>query len=297
MDVLDDYLPQGVNEDDWEAVRPAVAELLAPLDDRLAKRARTPLGQLALFVREQGHDVTAQLLLDDTLLAQWVATLDSPSTAATLRSTLRRVAVHHQPERAAVNQPLTYGRDVPELYTTAAIDRMLAHAAALRTEHQQVTAAALVLTGAGAGLDGQDLATLTGADIHRRADGLVVIEVTGTRRARAVAVLGRYADETEHVAARIAVLRPGRPLLGTTGVSVTGNATELFDGWGGPKVTARRLRLTWLATHLTAGTRLPVVMSQAGVSSLRTIGKLADKLALDLGEPDQVLTEAAQALT
>ena len=296
MEVLDGYRPRGVPENDWNAVRPAVAALLDPLDDTVAKRARMPLGQLAVFAHRQGHEVTAGLLLDETLLAQWVATLDSPSTAATLRWAIRRVATHHRPERAAAHQPLTYARDVPELYTPDDITRMLTHAATLPTEHRQVAAAGLVLAGAGAGLDGQDLRTLPGEAVRRRADGLVVAEVTGSRRTRTVAVLDRYADALADIADRAHLLRPGRPLLGNAGGNVTAAAVELYAGWGGPKVTARRLRLTWLATHLTAGTRLPVLMAQAGISSLKTLDNLAAALALQVGDDEQTLTEAAQAL-
>lgn len=120
--------------------------------------------------------------------------------------------------------------------------------------------------------------------------------MTGTRRARTVAVLGRYGDALADIAARAHRLRPGRPLLGNAGGNVTANASELYAGWGGGKVTARRLRLTWLATHLTAGTRLPVLMAQAGISSLKTLDNLAAALAFDVGDDEHTLVEAAGAL-
>lgn len=296
-DVLDGYRPQGMCTDDWEQLRPVVAELLAPLDGETAMRARTAVVKLARFALDAGHVPTVALLLREELQAQWVATLPSTRTASTHRSRLRRLARAHDPARAATHQPLARATTTPAPYPHGQVERMLAHADALPSELQRVTASSVVLTGAGAGLDGKDLAGMTGAQV-RRCDARVLVDVAGSRRARTVAVLDRYADRLADVAARSEALAPGRLLAGpgaTPGGAGTDGATRLFDGWGEDRVTARRLRITWLATLVQAGTPLPVLMDQAGVSSLRAVDDIADHLATTMSAAD-IHARAAGAL-
>lgn len=302
MSVLDGYQPRGVSDADWAAVCPAVTVLLAEVDEPLGRRARYPLVALALYARQAGHEVTPQLLLEESLIALWAATLTNTRTAGSYRSALRQLADAHQPARRALRQPLTRTRGCPPPYTHRQVEQMLAHAGALSTEARRIDAAALVLTGAGAGLDGRDLFGLSGAAVSRRADGLVVADVVGSRRPRTVAVLERYSDRLAEVAARSEALEPGRWLVGSSPQAhgVTERARLLFDGWGDEPVTARRLRITWLATHLTAGTGLPVLLAQAGTSSLRVLEEVADHLAgaltSDGGNDAEMLAAAAGAL-
>lgn len=295
-DLLDGYRPRGVDGVHWAEVRPLVAEALVPVDDEaLAKRARYPLTRMALHLRELGHEPTVQLLFNEPMIANWTATLRSDNSAATHRSTLRAVARAHSPRHRRPT-PISQPDPVVDRFSDQQVAQLLAHADAMPTLATRLCTGALVLAGVGAGLDGYDLINLPATAVRRHGD-LVVVEVTGSsRRDRAVGVLHEWGEALLEVAQAQQQRSPGCVLLGGQGSpNVVNRVAAYFKDWGGPRVNAQALRSTWLATHIRAGTPMPVLFDQAGVlSATAHIEALIVELAAEM-ERDERLAIAAGA--
>ncbi len=126
--------------------------------------------------------------------------------------------------------------------------------------------------------------TSAGWPSSRRAGGVLVR--VGPPRPRIVPVLASFeADLIE-----LAKGPPERLLVGGTATS-RHRASNLVAGlrWppGSPSLSTRRLRSTWLAHHLTAGTRLPELARSAGLVGVAVLGDLLEFVP-PLGDRDAV---------
>ncbi len=95
-----------------------------------------------------------------------------------------------------------------------------------------------------------------------------------------VPVLAAYEDEI----VRLAEEAGDEYLVGgnTTHRNRTNEIAARFeDGHNHPKLEPKRLRSTWIVTHLTLGTRLPELLAAAGTSSDRDLRRLAQVRAGD----------------
>ena len=125
--------------------------------------------------------------------------------------------------------------------------------------------------GAGAGLDGRWVAKVTAADVVERS-GTVLVRV-GEPAARVVPVLPDWLDEVIDMAESA-----GAEFL-VGGTSTARNragalAASIIVAHGHPKLSASRLRSTWLVTHLAIGTRLPELARAAGLQGLTVLSDL-----------------------
>ena len=132
------------------------------------------------------------------------------------------------------------------------------------TELKQLAARAFVDVGAGAGLDGRWATRLRGTDVIRVPEAVLIR--TGPPHPRLVPVLARY--ETDLI--ELAETAGDGLLIGPRSTHrniATKICAHLDRGHDSPPVSLRRLRATWLVHHLRAGTRLPELMSAAGITS------------------------------
>lgn len=162
-------------------------------------------------------------------------------------------------------------RKVAPPYTSAEMRSLLQDARRQSTPARRRAAIALSLVGAGAGLDGRWARKVRGTDVHK-AGGVVLVRV-GAPRPREVPVLTEYEDELLALAAEAG----DEYLVGghTTHRNRTNEIVARFeDGHNHPKLEPKRLRSTWIVTHLTLGTRLPELLAAAGTSRIETFDEL-----------------------
>ena len=126
--------------------------------------------------------------------------------------------------------------------------------------------------GAGAGLDGRWVASVAADDVTSDR-GRCLVRV-GEPSARVVPVLAGWEDE---------VLDLAEPRPGPSSWSVAARRPATGPGrwrrrwWsahGRPRLSASRLRSTWLVTHLTMGTRLPELAAAAGLQGVTVLSDL-----------------------
>jgi integrase len=156
-------------------------------------------------------------------------------------------------------------------YTVEEIRGLKDDARAQPTADRVRAARALLTLGAGAGLDGRWVAKVAAADIIDRA-GTVLVRV-GEPAPRVVPVLPAWQDEVIDMAETAG----GEVLVG--GTSTARNragalAASIVVAHGHPKLSASRLRSTWLVTHLAMGTRMPELVKAAGLQGITVLSDL-----------------------
>lgn len=156
--------------------------------------------KLGTFCDERGLELTSELL-GPSMIERFVLsdhTL-SHATARTLRANLRALSRDVLP---AAPRPVPLSRERAKgPYSEAQLAAYFALARVQRSELRRRRAEGLLCLGAGAGLIGSELRTVTGSDVKERSSGLVVV-VSG-KHARSVPVLARY-HETLLASARFA---------------------------------------------------------------------------------------------
>jgi integrase len=204
----------------------------------------------------------------------------SDASRANMRSQLRRMRdVLHgadapTPERLA-------GAAAQAPYTKAALKQFSDWAARQKTPEFRRDARTILALGLGAGLTASEIGNVRQQDIIEDPLGFQVA-VRGTRE-RVVQIL-RAQEERIRNAVEAAqqgqyLIRPqrtGNPQNLISNIVDRGAASEL-----GPQ--SQRMRTTWLVYHLNAGTRLGVLMTAAGLESLKALGRVlpfADEVAV-----------------
>ena len=273
-----EYHPRDVDAAAWARVGTLVNELLTDpsVPTELRTKVRRPLAELACTLDTAGHrGLAAALLLREDVIEGYIATLPA-RRAATYRSSLRALRKVHVAGAAATHQPIAKAPSAAP-YHPDEVERMLSHAAALRNGLRRQRAGAMLLLGVGAGLDSREFGDLPARSVTRRADGIVTVTVTGSRKTRTVAVLDRYANRLTELTGS---LDPDVQLVRQPATAhLTGYAMKALDGYDGQAVTGPRLRATFLALHLVGGTPLDVLLRQFGTSGLRDIGPVIDAVA------------------
>ncbi|HLK41820.1 MAG TPA: hypothetical protein VKV34_00655, partial [Thermoleophilia bacterium] len=167
--------------------------------------------------------------------------------------------------------PVLARRQVADPYTPAQLEGLRADAVAQPSAGRDRAARALLALGAGAGLDGRWSTRVRAADVLSRR-GVVLVAV-GDPMARVVPVLAEWEREVLELAASAG----SKFLVG--GTSTSRNRASNLAAWivlshGRPRLSAARLRSTWLLTHLTIGTRLPELAAAAGLKGVTVLSDL-----------------------
>jgi hypothetical protein len=273
---LDSYRPQRISDESWVAVRPFVidgAERLGLDHGAGALRVARVLARLAAWALGEGLPLDAEVVLDPDTVERFVAVgLDGDRSRATYRATLRRVGPLLTKRAPWEARPSTVARrQVAVPYTATELDVLRDDAFAQPTAGRVRAARALLALGAGTGLDGRWVARVEAADVT--ASGAAVLVRVGEPAARVVPVLARWQDEVVELAASAGdeFLVGGRSLAKNRAGSL---AASIVVAHGHPRVSAARLRSTWLVAHLAMGTRLPELARAAGLQGVTVLSDL-----------------------
>jgi hypothetical protein len=142
-------------------------------------------------------------------------------------------------------------------YTTSEIETLIADAGCQSTDVRTRASRALLALGAGAGLDGRWVTRVTVEDVAITEAGVLV--QVGEPAPRVVPVLAHWEAEIVELASTAGdqFLVGGYSLSRNRATTLT-SILEVPPGH--PRLSAARLRSTWLLWHLTCGTRLPELL-------------------------------------
>ncbi len=242
---------------------------------RSASACRTVrvLARLAEWAHGEGLSLDPEVLLDPDTVERFIeGGLAHDRSRATYRSVLRRVGpllterAPWEPRPAAVPR-----RQVAPPYSDREVEQLRSDASRQPTAYRQRAARALLALGLGAGLDGRWVTRVAAGDVERR-DGVAAVRV-GEPSPRAVPVLRTWEAEVLELVATAGdeYLVGGHSTARNRASSLT---ERLVIPRGHPRLSASRLRSTWLLWHLNAGTRLPELAAAAGLQGVTVLSDL-----------------------
>ena len=275
------YVPQCVTDHAaWALAEPLAVQLLA-CDDRVGgSNLNSRRSIVCRWVYELAVDdpdlLTIEFALDDWEITRLLPTYLKSGASRTAHSVLR-----------------TLRDGFPTVFAKAPVVRAEEHSLAPVTDEQvafalqacdglqqpaEANVRALLHACAGAGLDGPDLRHATGRHVQRRSSG-VWVEVDWGNHRRAIPVRAIHAEPL----AALAEARGELLLVANTRApchtSTAGNASKKINHRIGRvrgefTVSPERLRKNWLVAMIRQGMPYDVLMSVAGVDSLRPIERL-----------------------
>lgn len=274
---IDGYAPRDIAASVWtKALRPFVIPALRaskPAGLAAMERNARVLTLIAAWCVKQGIPLDVELLLDPDTIERFCSTgLKKLPSRGSYRATLRRLGRELTKDAPWEPRPEPMpARKVSPPYSKAEMKALRGDVVRQSTTSRRRATTALILLGAGGGLDGRWARQVRGTDVAR-VNGVVVVSV-GEPRAREVPVLKEYEKELLALAQEAG----DEYLVGghTTHRNRTNEIVARFeDGHGHPRLEPKRLRSTWVVTHLTIGTRLPELLAAAGTSRIETFDTL-----------------------
>jgi hypothetical protein len=274
---IDGYAPRDIATSVWsKTLRPFVIPALRaskPVGLAQMERNARVLTLIAAWCAKQGIALDIEQVLDPDTVERFCSTgLKKTPSRGSYRATLRKLGRELTTKAPWEPRPEPMpARKVAPPYLAAEMRSLFQDARHQSTLARRRAAIALSLLGAGAGLDGRWARKVRGTDVHR-ASGVVLVRV-GAPRPREVPVLKEFEDELLALAAEAG----DEYLVGghTTHRNRTNEIVARFeDGHNHPKLEPKRLRSTWIVTHLTLGTRLPELLAAAGTSRIETFDEL-----------------------
>jgi hypothetical protein len=273
---IEGYTPRHIPAPVWEQIRPFVIPALRasePAGLAAMERFARVLTLIAAWCVREGIPLDIEVVLDPDTVERFCSnglkkTASRPSYRSTLRMLGRRLTTQAPWEPRPEPMP---ARNVAPPYSDEEIDVLLQDAYRQSTPARSRAVRALIVLGAGAGLDGRWARKVRGTDVIRV--GWIVAIRVGAPSPRTVAVLAQYEDEI----LRLAEEAGGEYLVGgtTTHRNRTNEISARFeDGHNHPKLASARLRSTWIVMHLTMGTRLPELLAAAGTKRIETFDAL-----------------------
>jgi hypothetical protein len=240
-----------------------------------ATRTLRTLTRLAAWALQQGIALDPEVVLDPDTVERFVTEgLSGDRSRATYRAVLRRIGPLLTTRAPWEPRPISVARrQVAAPYTSAEVELLRGDADRQSTGPMRRAARALLALGAGAGLDGRWITRVTAGDVVD--DGGALLVRVRVPAARAVPVLADWENEVRELAANA-----GDEFL-VGGVSRSRNRAGALTASlkvppGHPRLSAARLRSTWLLTHLSAGTRLPELAAAAGLQGVTVLSDLLD---------------------
>jgi hypothetical protein len=251
------------------------------------------LTRISAWCLSKGMPLDWEVVLDPDTVERFVSVgIKDDRCRGTYRATLRRLGpllttkAPWEPRAEAVNR-----RRVAGPYSADDLELLWRDAQHQATSARLRAGQALIALGVGAGLDGRWSTRVAGEDIVCQ-DGLVFVRV-GEPSARVVPVLARW----EAVILDLAGSAGDEFLVGGRSLAINraGDLARKFVvGHRHPKLSAPRLRSTWLLHHLTAGTRLPELARAAGMVGVTVLSDLLPEVALLPDRQAAVMLRGAQ---
>jgi len=293
------FSPRDVPDEVWERIRPVVATAVTgsnPATPGVARRHLTIATQLAVWANRIGVSLEHEVLFHpetiDRYIKEGCAHL-SIGSRMNYRSQLWKfgeavIGPEHFPphplplRRSPTNTP----------YSVAEVTELVAWSRGLSTVHRRRNAQALLAIGLGAGLSSQEVSRLVGTDV-REQNGLVLVDVIG-EKSRTVPVLRTWAPQVLELAKESgdrAFFRPERTRI-TRGdiVAFINRCSDREESL----FCIQRTRITWMVTHLAAGTHVAVLHRASGVTAPQLVKYLAFVPPIDDETAYSQLTEAGQ---
>ena len=246
---------------EWVAVRTHVIGLVAAAPEASGpgvRRYLTATTRLAVHALRNGWGLTPEIVLSPQIIEHFVATL--PSSQATCRAMLRRLAVAHGlPTGDGAAYPR---RDVSAPYEPEEVEALWRFASVLSDRRRRVSLQGLLLLGAGAGVARGDLRGVTASSLHQHGRRL---HVKVPSDGRCVPLAAGWTSRARQVAAD----RPSGQLIG----ALSGrNLTDRHVGWVGdragvPRLAPDRLRSRWVVDRIAEGVPLTDLVAWSGVRS------------------------------
>lgn len=274
--VIERYAPVSLSGEVAAFARTAVAAA-EPKNPARAKALLFAAGRLGTFATSVGLELVSEVVLLPSTIERYIMTEGQalgPATRRTVRSNLRNLSGALLASTPPAPVPLSRER-AKAPYSASEIDAYLALADAQPTTARQMRLSGLVALGAGAGLMGSDLRSVSGNDVLERSGG-VLVRVGGVHP-RVVPVLARY-HERVRAAARFA-----RAGCVTGGYSprrrnvTSALVASVAGGLDLPALETSRLRATWL-TSCAELIGLKGFMDAAGIVCTQRLGDLVATL-------------------
>jgi integrase len=295
------FSPQDVPEELWQRVAPVVRDAVtkAPLNDHsLANKRMTIVTQLALWADQIGHPVDATSLFNpefiDRFIAEGCAHL-SQGTRLNYRGQLWRIG------GAVVGHDLFPLRSVPlrrsdlvAPYSSDEVTELVSWSGGLPTSSMRRNSRALIALGLGTGMRAEEVLRAVGTDV-REEDGVILVDVLGKggHVDRVVPVHRLWAKDVLEIATDSGVrpfFRPERTRILRRDII---NFVGRCSGDGSAKFNVQQLRVTWIVSHLAAGTYLSALEQAAGVTAVQLVKYLVFVAPLEVARARRLLVGEA----
>jgi hypothetical protein len=251
------------------------------------------LTRISAWCLSEGMPLDWEVVLDPDTVERFISVgVKQHRSRGTYRATLRRLGplltskAPWEPRADAVNR-----RRVAAPYSANELELLWRDAQHQATPARLRAGQALIALGAGAGLDGRWSTRVAAEDITC-GDGVVFVRV-GDPSARVVPVLACW----EKLVLKLTASAGDEFLVGGRSLAINraGDLARKFAvGHGHPKLSASRLRSTWLVHHLTTGTRLPELARAAGLVGVTVLSDLLPDVALLPDEQTAVMLRGGQ---
>jgi hypothetical protein len=246
---------------------------LGPAGQAIAARYARVLTRISAWCLEQGLPLDLEVVLDPDTVERFTSMgLTNDVSRGTYRADLRRIGPRLTTKAPWVPSPEAVSRrQVAVPYLSEELVALQHDAAHQSTSSLRRAARALIALGAGAGLDGRWATRVRGADVIRE-DCAILVRV-GAPLPRLVSVVATHEAELVDLAteARDEFIVGGRSLARNRAGEL---ASRIEVSHGTPRLSAARLRSTWLVHHLSIGTRLPELTMAAGLSGATVLSDL-----------------------
>jgi hypothetical protein len=248
---------------------------LGPAGRAIAARYARVLTRISAWCLEQGLPLDLEVVLDPDTVERFTSMgLANDVSRGTYRADLRRIGPRLTTKAPWMPNPEAVSRrQVAAPYLSEELAALQHDAAHQSTLSRRRAARALISLGAGAGLDGRWSTRVRGDDVTKQ-DGVILVRV-GKPAPRLVPVVATHEAELVDLAAE------ARDEFMVGGQSLARNragelASRIEVSHGTPRLSASRLRSTWLVHHLSIGTRLPELTMAAGLSGATVLSDLLE---------------------
>lgn len=294
------YVPLTPTAEEWAAIREfTLRSTIAAGGDKMALHYKTlnVLVPYVLWVHRDGVPLESAEVFDPERVETFAALANTKPkslgwlTGDVIRQrigALRRVGRELNPNAPwPVKQTPHKRRSLRAPYSDAEVHALLTAIAALRKEYARKRAGLIVALGLGCGLMPNEFGAIRGMDITFGDDGVLYASIPG-ERARRVPIVDTFAPVILAAAEEAVdeLLLPFKHARGGASKAVAGIPLSK----AAPRISARRLRSTWLVDRLRAGADPRVLLTE--YAGLKSVNQIID-LVRFLPEPDRRTVVAA----
>jgi hypothetical protein len=286
--------PRRVPPEVWAAIAPLARDAVAKVEPSTPRDATELLSRTALLLswcHGQGLELMPAVVFAPETLDRFVAhgcAELAKGTRINYRRILRRVGAAVLGPPIYPERPLALEKSDPSAPYSFQDERALTGwSRGLPTDRMRDAAIALLGLGLGAGLTAREI-NLAEADWVEQAPAGLVIAVPGGR-SRRVPVVARWEWAVRDALAQASggpLFLPGRTSRRKKQVSVF---TENLPAHHKPKLSAQRMRVTWIVRHLDGRVPLHVLAEAAGVGADQLSSYATFMAPCSLGQADRLL--------